>query len=274
MPLTLGPLQAVTNAPQNYDYSWMKTLVDNIAVDEKGGPCRLVENEDQWHFEQQVLRYRSGLHLAITDTKLASLHGQITNEIQRRARIATNGHDAGAIIYGNELAKRALVVAAAGNHSLLLVGPPNCGKTMLRAVALELGLAETFVVRPCPCGYRNSPYHDCSCTTRRIERHLEKFPQADITVEMVLPAERDKRTPGTTLADMRRQIEVMSDHGSLDLDDITSPLFSHAVREIGLDPDVQCRIVAVARTIANLDRRERIDAPHLMEAVNYRAMRF
>jgi predicted ATPase with chaperone activity len=198
----------------------------------------------------------------------------MANEMERRARIATNGQDAAAIIYGNELAKRALVVAAAGNHSLLLVGPPNCGKTMLRAVALELDLSETFEVRPCPCGHRDSPYIDCSCTVRRIERHLEKFPQADITVEMVLPAERDRRTPGTTLADMRRQIEAMTDHASLDLDDIVSPLFSHAVREIGLDPDVQGRIIAVARTIANLDRRERIEAPHLMEAVNYRAMRF
>ena len=67
MPLILRPLQAITNAPACYDYSWMKTLIDNIAVDEKGRPCRLVENDDQWHFDQQVLRYGSGLHLTITD---------------------------------------------------------------------------------------------------------------------------------------------------------------------------------------------------------------
>ena len=67
MTLTLKPLQAITNAPECYDYGWMKTLMDNIAVDEKGRPCRLVENEDQWHFDQQVLRYGSGLHLTITD---------------------------------------------------------------------------------------------------------------------------------------------------------------------------------------------------------------
>jgi hypothetical protein len=69
MSLTLGPLQAVTNAQENYDYCWMKTVVDNIAVDEKGRSCRLVQNDDQWHFDQQLLRYRSGLHLAITSQK-------------------------------------------------------------------------------------------------------------------------------------------------------------------------------------------------------------
>ena len=67
MLLTLRRLQAITNAPACYDYGWMKTVVENIAVDDKGRPCRLVENEDQWHFEQQLLRYGSGLHLAIID---------------------------------------------------------------------------------------------------------------------------------------------------------------------------------------------------------------
>lgn len=65
--LILKPLQAITNAPVDYDYGWMKTLVDNIAVDGKGRPCRLVENDDEWHFQNQLLRYGSGLHFAVTE---------------------------------------------------------------------------------------------------------------------------------------------------------------------------------------------------------------
>jgi magnesium chelatase family protein len=34
-------------------------------------------------------------------------------------------------VCGQALAKRALLIAAAGGHSLLMVGPPGCGKTML-----------------------------------------------------------------------------------------------------------------------------------------------
>jgi predicted ATPase with chaperone activity len=209
----------------------------------------------------------------LTDTKLAAVLRQVTNEIERRARIVTSGHDAAAMIYSNEMAKRAVVVAAAGNHSLLLFGPPSCGKTMMRAVALELGLSQTFEARPCPCGHRNNPYQDCSCSVRQIERHLRKFPQADITVEMVRPAEREMRTPGTTLAEMRRQIEFKSDHASLDLDDVSRSLLSTAARELGLDPDQQRRAIAVARTIANLDGSERIGVTHLMEGVNCRSVR-
>lgn len=211
--------------------------------------------------------------VALTDTKLTSFHRQVTNEIERRARIAANGHDAAAIIYGNELAKRALVVTAAGQHSLLLVGPPNCGKTMLRAVALELGLAQMYEAWPCPCGHRNSLDRPCSCTVRRIERHLRKLPVADITIEMVRPLEREMRTPGTTLEDMKKQIEAMADYESLDLDEITGNLLGAAVREMGIDPDARRRILFVARTIANLDGREWIDACHLSESVNYRMLR-
>ena len=211
--------------------------------------------------------------LTLTDSKLAALHRQAVNEIARRAKAATNGHDPASIVHENEMAKRALVVAVAGNHSILFVGPPNCGKTMLRAVALKLGLGSSFEVWPCPCGYRNDPRRDCVCSYRQIERHLRKLPEADISIEMVCPPEREMRSAGTGLAEMRQQIEAKTGHESLELGDDSRTLLKAAIAELALDADARNRILAVARTIANLDRSERIEARHVCEAINYRMLR-
>jgi predicted ATPase with chaperone activity len=209
--------------------------------------------------------------LTLTDTKLAALHRQAINEIARRTKAATNGHDAATLVHGNEMAKRALVVAAAGNHSILFVGPPNCGETMLRATALELGLGTTFEARPCPCGYRNDPRLACECSYKQIERHLRTLPVADISIEVMCPPEREMRSSGTGLAEMRQQIETKTAFESLELGDDSRNLLKAAMAELAFDTDVRNRILAVARTIANLDRCERIEARHLCEAINYRA---
>ena len=212
--------------------------------------------------------------LTLTDSKLATLHRHAAAEIARRAKATTNGYDAANIIRGNECAKRALLVAAAGSHSILFVGPPNCGKTMLRAVALELNLGNTFEARPCPCGYHGSPIRACDCSCAKIERCRAAWPVADITVEVVQPPQREfNGQPGTGVAEMKAQIASMTSHTDLALDEHSTNLLKCACAEYGIDPDSRNRIVEIARTIANLDHSERIGPAHTCEAINYRAFR-
>ena len=89
---------------------------------------------------------------------------------------------------------------------------------------------------------------------------------------MVNPAKREMRSPGTTLAQMRQGIEANSEHKSLELGEESRNLLRAAMVEYGLDADVRNRILAVARTIANLDRSEGIESRHVCEAINYRAL--
>jgi predicted ATPase with chaperone activity len=211
--------------------------------------------------------------LTLTDSKLATLYRQSLNEIARRTKAATKGHDAASIICSNECAKRAVLVAAAGGHSIVFIGPPNCGKTMLRAVALELGLGNTFEARPCPCGYHGSPRRACNCTCSKIERCRAAWPVADITIEVGEPPQRELNArPGTGLAEMKGQIASMSSHTDLTLDQDSTNLLKCACVEYGIDPDARNRIIAIARTIANLDRSERIEPRQVCEAINYRTL--
>jgi predicted ATPase with chaperone activity len=211
--------------------------------------------------------------LKLSDKQLAELRQSIDNEAQRRTKAAVNGHDAGNIIYGNELAKRAAMIAAAGNHSILFVGPPNCGKTMLRALCLALGLTETYEARRCPCGHFEDPYAECKCTTRQVERTIAKWPVVDIAVEVVRPRERDRSYRGTSMADMRQCISTMTRFTEETLDENATCLLRAASKELGLDLVGVARVIGVARTIANLDQREMIVASHISEAINYRMLR-
>jgi hypothetical protein len=60
--ITLKPLQALTTAPENYDYEWVRTIAYNVATDSRGNSLRLVEHTDEWHYKNQIARYGSGLN--------------------------------------------------------------------------------------------------------------------------------------------------------------------------------------------------------------------
>jgi len=203
----------------------------------------------------------------LTDAELARSLDEIRHEARRRTQAAVK--DAATIIKGQEMSKRAVTVAAAGSHSILFVGPPGQGKTMLRALLAALGHDESYEARPCPCGFRNDLV--CTCTVAKLERHFAKLPQTEITMEVPrVPArELAARTPGIDLAEIRAAIDHAAHYSDLTLDEDNNNLLRAAASELHISAARRESTVRVARTIANLDNSETIRPMHLCEAINY-----
>jgi hypothetical protein len=216
----------------------------------------------------------------LSDRELALLLESAMREARRRAPASNCGTDdkhpdPGSVIRGQEYAKRAIVVAALGGHSLLFVGPPGVGKTMLRALAHFLGVPASFESLPCPCGFHGDCAHACRC--ERDDLAAWPLPRAEVNVEVCrVPAyELAATMPGTTAAMMHADIESArtgAEPGSaLDRDGET--LLRHAIDELGLSPAAREATIRLARTIARLDGSHRITASHVCEAIGYRPLR-
>jgi magnesium chelatase family protein len=129
-------------------------------------------------------------------------------------------------IKGQEHVKRALEIALAGLHSILLVGPPGAGKTMCLEAAADvaetIGDTSEYVVKtldtleweiyerpleesaaylimaethPCPCGYLGDPKRECLCSIEEIAAYRVKLGSSNIdrfSIHIEVPAVRSK----------------------------------------------------------------------------------
>ncbi len=208
----------------------------------------------------------------LSDAELLRLRDEAIAELARRC--PDQPIDFGRI-KSQECAKRALMVAIAGNHSILLLGAPGCGKSLLRSAARHFGLLDTFEARSCPCGYWNDPRHECSCTSAQILRHGAKFPDADITIEVPpVPAREWESTAwGTGNDQFRQTLDAMRQPAPSRLDEFAREILGTSAREYGFSADRLDRTQRIASTIAALDNCDEIGSSHVMEAVNYRGLR-
>lgn len=156
-------------------------------------------------------------------------------------------------------------------------------------------------MNPCPCGFYNHPKKECSCTDTAVRRYLNKISgplldRIDIHIE-VPPVEYDdlsrkageeesaairKRVNRARALQLERfQNTAILSNVNIDaslfesvcvLDERADAMLKRAFDKLSLTARAYDRIMKVARTIADLDQSEIIRAPHIGEAIQYRAL--
>ena len=155
-------------------------------------------------------------------------------------------------------------------------------------------------MNPCPCGYYGDPTHHCVCTPGQIQRYMNKISgplldRIDIHCEvMVVPfkelSQMKSGEPSSVIRERvikARQIQEqrykdysgvycnaqMSErmiHLFAEPDQPSLDMLRMAMERLSLSARAYSRILKVARTIADLEGSEKIQAQHIAEAIGYR----
>jgi magnesium chelatase family protein len=182
-------------------------------------------------------------------------------------------------IKGQQTAKRALTIAWAGGHSILLTGPRGTGKASLRDAVSE---THATVMDSCACGNFTAVGKLCTCNERFLYRWRQRFArtanQHDITIECPeVPAKYlMDSSKGETLSEIEARVirarEFAVDHTSLKLGDTAARLMEMASRRMAFTPGDYNAALRVGRTVANMDQSAELQAKHLAEACQYRSL--
>jgi magnesium chelatase family protein len=157
-------------------------------------------------------------------------------------------------------------------------------------------------MNPCPCGYYNHPTKECVCAPGMVPKYLNKISgplldRIDIHLEVVpVPFKKlSDQTPTETSSAIRERVikarEIQSQRFSksdgvfcnaqmsskmirqyVDLDEVSNSLLKNAMEKLGLSARAYDRILKVSRTIADLEKSERVESHHLSEAIQYRSL--
>ena len=157
-------------------------------------------------------------------------------------------------------------------------------------------------MNPCPCGYYNHPEKACVCGPGVVQKYLNKISgplldRIDLHVEVTpisydelafhQPDEGSKeirdRVVEARLVQEKRygaedgihcnaQMTTKNLHEFCQIDESGNMLLKRAMDSLGLSARAYDRILKVARTIADLERSEKIEARHLAEAIQFRSL--
>lgn len=171
-------------------------------------------------------------------------------------------------------------------------------------ITLPCNVMLIAAMNPCPCGYTSDGSRECRCTVPQIQRYRSKISgplldRIDIHIEapsLKIEELRDTQ-PGESSAVMRERCEAARKRQSLRFEENDSSsercnaqmshsqirrfcaidkeqgdLLQRAMEQLSLSARAYDRILKVARTIADLAGTERIETPHLLEAIQYRSL--
>jgi len=156
-------------------------------------------------------------------------------------------------------------------------------------------------MNPCPCGYYSDPNNECTCTIPQIQRYRSKISgplmdRIDIHIEVPAVKYRDlaNRHAGESSRDIKKRVDAarkiqlnrfkgMRIYSNAQMtnrhikkfcqiDDASQKLLEMAIDKFGLSARAYTRILKVARTIADIEGKENIEAAHLSESIQYRTL--
>lgn len=182
--------------------------------------------------------------------------------------------------------------------------PLEDGTVTISRAAGSMTFPADFVLvaalNPCPCGFYGDRKKTCRCSPQQIHRYRQRIsgPLLDrIDLQLEVPAvtyhEMAGGEPGESSASIRRRVEQgrsiqqkrfgnstrcnarmssrqIREHCALHPE--SASILQGAVQALQLSARAYDRILKVARTIADLESSERIEAAHLQEAISYRAL--
>lgn len=168
--------------------------------------------------------------------------------------------------------------------------------------SVEYPCSVTFLasMNPCPCGFYGDPTHHCVCTPGQIQRYMNKISgplldRIDIQCEIspLQFSDISNAQPGEPSAVIRERViaarkiqeERFAQHKKVycnaqmtermihqyaEPDKDSLDMLRLAMERLSLSARAYNRILKVARTIADLDKSEKVLSQHIAEAIGYR----
>ncbi len=186
--------------------------------------------------------------------------------------------------------------------------PLEDGKVTITRASGRVTYPSSFMLvcamNPCKCGYFGHPTKECKCKPSDIKKYLSKISgplldRIDIQVEMppITYEEMSGERNAETSADVRKRVNAARKfahdrfekagkkniycnaemtprqlHDLCNTDESADKLLKMAYETLDLSARGYDRVLAVARTIADLDASETITAKHVAEAIQLRSL--